>query len=71
MKLIRRQLYTGKWYPLFTPWDVGCCDCGLTHRITFKQIKGKMMYKLALKPKLTKLARQKMKIIKVLRDKKG
>lgn len=56
----KKQLYNGQWTNLTNPKFLGCCDCGLVHRIDFRINKdGRMMFKVKTMDSLTKEARKK------------
>jgi hypothetical protein len=53
-----RQVYEGRWYKLYSPHRIGCCDCGLVHTLKFKNVKGKILFMAKREPLLTRSARK-------------
>jgi hypothetical protein len=57
-----RQTYIGKWYDLTNPHLIGCCDCGLVHKLSLRITdKGILQFKPSVQYDLTKSARSKKK----------
>jgi hypothetical protein len=59
MKVIKHQIYTGKWRKI--KWRenlVGCCDCRLVHSHDYKVIGNDLYERVFRKDKLTKKARE-------------
>jgi len=39
------QIYDRKWYKAGEPYIHICCDCGLSHDVTYKMEDGQLFYK--------------------------
>lgn len=56
------QIYQGEWNKFCNPHYLGCCDCGLVHRIVFRIGKdGNLEYQVFRHEFYTKAARKKAK----------
>ena len=57
------QIVSGKWYLAAfggPPFIEECCDCGLTHRLTYKIEDGKVWVQYVVDDKLTRKARKRI-----------
>lgn len=56
------QVWSGQWGVFKNPHYIGCCDCGLVHKIYFRiGRKGYLEYKVFREPDLTRSARKQKK----------
>ncbi len=56
------QLYEGDWTKICNPYYLGCCDCGLIHKLVFRIGKmGHIEYQVYRHEEFTKAARKKAK----------
>jgi len=54
-------VYNGVWKDVKRSSFVGCCDCGLVHRIDFRSKNGKLQQRFFRRPRLTAQARRQFK----------
>lgn len=43
-KAYYKQIHDGDWLWLARQMDIECCDCGLVHRVKFREEKGKVYW---------------------------
>ncbi len=59
------QVYDGQWFqPVKRGWQMGCCDCGLVHRVNFRIKHGKIQMQTYRDKKLTAAYRRITKLNK-------
>lgn len=58
-----KQIVEGKWFrPIKNGFKMGCCDCGLVHRVDFKiKKRTQIRMRVYLDPKETKRERNRLK----------
>ena len=50
-----------KWIKVYSKFNIHCCDCGLVHEFWFRNIKGKLMWRVKRKTKLTNFIKRQIK----------